>query len=220
MTDYLCGGKGVIPYKKIKSHEDLDATLEGNLFSKTEFISSLKNEIIDDESYERVKKFWKLIRLNKLSELNDIYNFQDTIILCKIFENKAIEIMQKFLYSLLKCTSASLLSECINRFLSKMIIVLPTRAEIVDLFEQTLIGRFSCVNTRLGFDSKLSENSKSLDGKPKEKLKIVYKIGNEDKRVVLKLLKMDKNNQYGNAMTKPLLTGSIKRKKNSYHEII
>ena len=45
---------------------------------------------MDEESYESVKKFWKLMRLNKLSELNNNYNFQDTVILCEIFENKAI----------------------------------------------------------------------------------------------------------------------------------
>ena len=33
----------------------------------------------------------------------------------------------------------------------------------------------------------------------------------EDKRVVTKIIKMDENNQYGNAMTKPLPTGSTKR---------
>ena len=120
--------------------------------------------------------------------------------------------MQKFPYNPRKCTSASSLSGCIHRFLSKAIIALPTRAEIVDLFEQTLIGGFIRVNTRLDFDSKLLL-SKNSDGKPKENLKIIYKIGNEDKRVVSKILKMDENNQYGKAMIKPLPTGSIKRKK-------
>ena len=96
MLDYLCEGKGVIPYEKIQSHKDLDAAVEGDFFSKTEFYSSLKNEIIDDKSYKSVKKFWKLMQLNKLSKLNYIYNFQDTIILCKIFENRAIQkLMQK-----------------------------------------------------------------------------------------------------------------------------
>ena len=152
------------------------------------------------------------MQLNKLSELNDIYNFQDTIILCEIFENRAIKMMQKFPYNPQKCTWASSRSGCIHRFLSKTLIVLPTQAEIVDLFEQTLIGGFSCVNTSLGFDSKLFL-PKNSDGKPKENLKIVYKIGNEDKRVVSKILKMDENNQYGYAMTKPLPTWSIKRKK-------
>ena len=134
MLDCLCGYKGVIPYEKIKSHEDLDAA------PKSEFYSSLNNEIIDDKSYESVKKFWRLMRLNKLSELNDIYDFQETIILCEFFGNRAIEMMQKFPYNLRKCTSATSLSGCIHRFLLKVITALSTPAEIVDLFEQKLIG--------------------------------------------------------------------------------
>ena len=61
---------------------------------------SPKNEIINDESYKSIKKFWKLQQLSKLSELNDTYNFQDAAIHCKIFENRAIEMMQKFPWSL------------------------------------------------------------------------------------------------------------------------
>ena len=150
------------------------------------------------------------MRLNKLSDLND--NFQDTIILCEVFENRAIEMMQKFPYNPRKCTSASSHSGCIHRFSLKAIIALPTRAEIVDLFEQTLVGGFSCVHTTLGFDLKLLLPQNS-DGKPKENLKIIYKISNEHKRIVTKILKVGKNDQYGNAMTKPLPTDSIKRKK-------
>ena len=77
VLDYLCEGKGVIPYEKIKTYEDLDAAPEGEFFSKTEFYGTLRNEIIDDQSYENVKRFWKTLRLEKLSELNDIYNFQE-----------------------------------------------------------------------------------------------------------------------------------------------
>ena len=54
---------------------------------------------------------------------------------------------------------------------------------------------------------------KSSNGKPKENLKIIYEIGNKDRRITTKILKMDENNQHRNAMTKPLPTGSIKRKK-------
>ena len=50
------------------------------------------------------------------------------------------------------------------------------------------------------------------DGKSKQNLKIMYNIGNGDKRAVSKILKMDENEQYGNAMTS-LPTSSIKRKK-------
>ena len=123
--------------------------------------------------------------------------------------------MRKFQYNPRKFTSASSLSGSIHRFLSKATIALPMQAEIVHLFEQTLIGGFSCVNTRLGFDSKilLPKDSKN---EPKENLKLICKIRNEkkniseDKRVVTKILRMDENNQYRNAMTKPLPIGSIK----------
>ena len=45
VLDYLCGGKEVTPYEKIKSHEDLDAVSEGDFFSKTEFYSSPKMKL-------------------------------------------------------------------------------------------------------------------------------------------------------------------------------
>ena len=150
--------------------------------------------------------------------LNDIYGFQDKIILCKIFENSAKEMTKIFPYNPQKCTSASLLKGYIHCYLSKAIISLPKQAEIVDLFEQALIGGFSCIKTRLLFDSKilLPKNSCS---QLKENLKIIYKTKTEmknifeNKRVVSKILKMDENSQYGNVMTKPLPTGSIKKMK-------
>ena len=58
---------------------------------------------------------------------------------------------------------------------------------------------------------------KGSKNEPKENLKLIHKIRNEekniskDKRVVTKILKTDENNQYGNAMTKPLPTGSIEK---------
>ena len=85
------------------------------------------------------------------------------------------------------------------------------------MFEKTLIGGFSGVNTRLTFDTKiLFPNKNDLD-KKRDNLKIVYnlKIDNKQqkKRVVSKILKIDENNQYGNAMTKPLPYGCIKKEK-------
>ena len=93
VLDYLFGGKGVIPYEMIKTFDDLDCILESEIFTKMEFYSSLRNEIISDENYENVKNLWQIMCLKNLSDLNDIYNFQDTIILCKIFENRAKEMM-------------------------------------------------------------------------------------------------------------------------------
>ena len=130
--------------------------LRVNFFRKTEFYSSLKNEIIGDGDYENVKRFWWSMRLKKLPELNDIYNFQDTIILCEIFEKRARKITRRFPHNPQKCKSARSLSGCIHQFQSKTITALQTQAETFELFEKTLIGEFSCVNTRLDFDSTIS----------------------------------------------------------------
>ena len=75
--------------------------------------------------------------------------------------------------------------------------------------EKTLIGGLSVVNSRIGFDINLFIKNNNQ--------KLVYKIKNkesnqiENKRISTKILKVDENNQYGNAMTKPLPTGHIKK---------
>ena len=56
---YLCRGKGVIPYEKIETFDDLDCVPKDEFFNKAEFSSSLRNEIISDEDYENVKKIGK-----------------------------------------------------------------------------------------------------------------------------------------------------------------
>lgn len=94
MLDFLSEGKGVTPYQKIKSEEDLDGEPEEGFFAKIDFFSLLKNRGISDEDYENVKTFWRIMRLKKLSDLNNIYNFQDTIIVCEVFENRTKEMMK------------------------------------------------------------------------------------------------------------------------------
>ena len=59
---------------------------EGNIFLPHHFYSSLKDDVITREEYENVKKIYQAMKLKDLSERNKIYNFQDTIILCEIFE--------------------------------------------------------------------------------------------------------------------------------------
>ena len=83
------GGKGVIPYEMIKTFDDIDCAPEGESFTKTEFYSSLRNKIINNEEYENVKDFWCRMCLKKL--------------------------MPKFPYNPRKCTLDSSLSGCIHR---------------------------------------------------------------------------------------------------------
>ena len=106
-----------------------------------------------------------------LSDLNALYNFQDTIDLAEIFENRASIMHKKFGYNPLRCSSASTLSGAIQRYTSKVIISFPTNADIIELMEKTLIGGMSIVNTRVGFDSNIF-----IKGKEQ---KLVYKIRNK-----------------------------------------
>ena len=120
-----------------------------------------------------------------------------------------------------QCNSASSMSGCIEREMSKIILALPTKYDHVEIFEETVIGGFSCVNTRLAFDSQILlpnlADKIDLENNLMNKnfnYKVVYnlKMNNEKtkKRVITKILKLDENNQYGHGMTKPLPTGCIK----------
>ena len=213
IINYLSSEKGVIPYESIKTWEDLNKVPDNNFFRKAEFFSTLKNTTISHEEYEDVKKLFNLLRMQTLSDVNALYNFQDTIILCEIceilFENRAKNMQQKFKFNPRKCSSASTLGGAIHRDMFKVIISFPNKVEIVELMEKTLIGGINVVNTRIGFDTDLFTKNTNQ--------KLVYKIRNknnqvEDKRIAAKILKLDENNQYGNAMTKPLPTGCIKKR--------
>ena len=112
----------------------------------------------------------------------------------------------------------------------KVIFALPTSSAYIKIFENTLSGAFSCVNTRLGCDTEiLLPNLKQLDFNKmtidesihafkRDNLKVCYgsKLDGEknysEHRVIAKILKLDENNQYGLAMTKPMAVGSIKEK--------
>ena len=79
-----------------------------------------------DEEYENVKKFCQTMKLENLGELNKIYNFQDTIILCEIFEQYSPHLQDLFNFNFRKCNPASLFSGCAHRDKSKCRVALPT----------------------------------------------------------------------------------------------
>ena len=146
------------------------------------------------------------MRLKLLGDMNKIYNFQDTAILCEIFEKRASLLQQLFKYNPRKSNSASAFSSCAPRLKSKCVIVLPVDAEMIRVFEKTLTGGYSCVNTRLVFHTDICL-------KDAEREKVIFKTEyGQLKRFSSKIIKMDENNQYGMAMTRPLPYGCIKRK--------
>ena len=118
-----------------------------------------------DEEYENVKKLYQTMKLEKLWELNKIQNFQETIILPETFEQHCYPLQDLFKFNPRKSNSASSFSGCFHKDKSKCCIALPTDAEHVGVFEKTLIGSFSCLNTRLIFETELL-----LDNKKNEKV--------------------------------------------------
>ena len=206
VLDYLTSGKGVIPYQMITDLDSLKKVPTGDFFEKQDFYSSLKEKDISDQYYEDVKKLFKLLRLETLRDMNKICNIQDTLILCEIFEQRSILQEKLFKFNPRKCNSASSFSGCIQRNKSKCNIVLPTDVKKIRVFENTLIGGYSCVNTRAAFDTELF-----LKNKHDERV-LFETVSGEVKRFSSKIIKMDENNQYGFAMTKPLPFGCIKLK--------
>ena len=85
--------------------------------------------------------------------MNGIYNFQDTTILREICESRSALFQKLFKFNPKKCNSASSFSGCAHRRKSKCNIVLPTDAEIVRVFEKTAMAGYSCINTRMAFDT-------------------------------------------------------------------
>ena len=84
---------------------------------------------------------------------------------------------------------------------------MPTDAEIIRVSEKELIGGYSCFKTRMTFDTEIFLNDSKNE-------KVPFKTEDGQlKRFSSKIIKMDESNQYGFAMTKPLLYGCIKKKK-------
>ena len=93
--------------------------------------------------------------MRNLRDMKDLYNAQDVILLCEIGENSFQLMRDRYGFNLRKYNSASTLSGCIEREISRVIIALRTANEAVDIFEQTITGSFSSVNTRLAFDTEI-----------------------------------------------------------------
>ena len=202
-------GKGVIPYEIVTGLNSFFLKPENDFWSKTEFYSELKQEAVGDEKYEDSKFLYQTLKMRHLGDLNDLYNAQDVISLTELIENRFQFMQDNYGFNPRKCNSASSLSGCIEREMSKVIVTFPTNVEHLEIFEKTVTGGFSCVNTRLAFDTSILCRKKA-DGTRDENWKVIYNINGRNKRVISKILKLDENNQYGHAMTKPLPTGCIK----------
>ena len=93
--------------------------------------------------------------MRNLGDLNDLYNAQDVILLTEITEHRFQAMQDTYGFNPRKCNSASSMSGCIEREMSKIILALQAKVEHAEIFEQIVIGGFSSVNMRLAFDSQI-----------------------------------------------------------------
>ena len=128
---------------------------ENEFWEKTEFFSELKQSVVNDDDYENSKYLFQTLKMRNIGYLNDLYNVQDVILLCEIIENGFQAMQDTSGFNPRKCNSASSTKGFIEKEMSKIVLALPTKYEHVEIFEQTLIGGFSSVNTRLDFDSQI-----------------------------------------------------------------
>ena len=96
VLDYLSSGKGTIPYELITTFDSLSISPNKELFELHQFYSSMKDSILLTKEYENVKKFYTILKLSSIGELNQIYNFQDTIVLCEISEQRSCLFQKMF----------------------------------------------------------------------------------------------------------------------------
>ena len=170
------------------------------------FFSELKLSAVHDEDYENSKYLYQTLQIRNLGDFNDLYNAQNVILLTEIIESRFQAMQDTYGFNPRKCNSASSMSSCIEREMPKIILALPTKYEHVEIFKEIVIGGFSCVNTRLAFDSQIllpnlldkndlennlmnqDFNYKVFDNLKLDKEKV-------KKRVITKILKLDENNQ-------------------------
>ena len=154
----------------LTSADSLDIAPTGDFLTINNLYSSLKSSVISKEEHTSVEKLYKPLKMRNIEDLNDLYNFQNTIILCEIFESRAQFLNDKFKFKLCKCNSVSSFRGCVQRDKSKCTITLPIRTDHIELFENTLIGGFSCVYTRLVFHSQI------LLPCDKKNVKVIYDL--------------------------------------------
>ena len=143
----------------ITRYDSLDISPDdGNFFLPHNFYSNLKDDIMTTEKYENVKKVYQTMNLKNLGVLNKICSFQDTIILCEIFEQWSDHLQGLFKYNHVNVIlQFHLVVVCIEIKVNVWLLFLQT-LNMSEFLKKTIIGgfRFSCVNTRLAFDTQIS----------------------------------------------------------------
>ena len=153
-------------------------------WEKAEFFSELKQRVVKDSDYENSFYLCKTLKMRNLGNMNDLYNAQDVILLAEIIENWFQFMHERYAFNARCCNSASTLRSRIERKMDRVVLTLPTKLEHVEIFEQTITGGFSSVNTGLAFNTQillpnLDKTNENTDDNPWNKnydYKVVYNL--------------------------------------------
>ena len=100
-----------------------------SFFKNSEFYSSLKQKAVSHSDYGSSFFLYKTLKMQNLGDMNDFYNAQDVRLLYEIVENRFQLMHDQYGFNPRKCNSASTLSDCIEREMSRVIIALLTSHE-------------------------------------------------------------------------------------------
>ena len=103
-------------------------------WEQSEFFRELKQIAINDEDCENSKYLYQTLKMRILGDLNDLYNTQDVILLTEIIESRFQAMQNTYGFNPRKRNSASSMSGCIERQMSKIILALPKKYEHVEIF--------------------------------------------------------------------------------------
>ena len=137
IIEIIAEGKGIIPYEKIVDINSMFLTPENDaFFEKSKFYIDLKQNAVSDSDYESSFFLYKTLKMQNFGGMNDLHSAQDVILLCEIAENRFQFMHDQYGFNPRKCNSASTLSDCIEREMSRVIIALPTSIEAVYIFNK------------------------------------------------------------------------------------
>ena len=165
------------------------------------FHSSIKNEGIHPEEYERARYVYDRLKLRNLGEWADIYLKTDVLLLCSIFENFRDVTLREFQLDPAHFYSAPGLSWSAMLRMSKVELQLLTDIDMLNFVSRGLWGGISFIAHRYA-EANNPHISKYDPTKPLSYIQL-----------------LDANNLYGWAMSQPLAKGGFRFLKKSELQI-
>lgn len=124
ISEIISEGKGMILYEIIVDMKSFFIKPDHEFWEKSNFFSELKQSVLSNEDYENSKYLYQTLKMRNLGDLNDLYNTQDVILLTEIIESEFKAMQNTYGFNPRKCNSASSMSGCIEREMSKIIFLL------------------------------------------------------------------------------------------------